>query len=225
MDGGIAIWVTNLINHEPQPELTRLLPASSDETKFLHRFRPYLVSSSTGIILVLLLAIRNRYDDSNEHMPSFVSSAGGTIRRENEVIRPGSIFSDTRGAPINAHGGGFLFHRGTYDWYGEIKSGETHLPASNADWGGTRVDLVGISCYSSSDLLTSDDPHHVCTATTSPSVRRSCTTSEGGNSSCGCTSTARITRGRDAASPRAIIPTGRFGMPVASDLTVRWPGI
>ena len=132
-------------------ELTRLLPASSDETKFLHRFRPYLVSSSTGIILILLLAIRNRYDDANGHMPSFVSSAGGMIRRETEVIRPGSIFSDPRGAPITAHG-------------------ETHLPASNADWGGTRVDLVGISCYSSSDLLNweyrgnvlpaSDDPHH-----------------------------------------------------------------
>ena len=103
-------------------------------------------------------------------MPSFVSSAGGMIRRENEVIRPGSIFSDTRGAPINAHGGGFLFHGGTYYWYGEIKSGATYLPASNADWGGTRVDLVGISCYSSSDLLNweyrgnvlpaSGDPHH-----------------------------------------------------------------
>ena len=94
-------------------ELTRLLPAS-DETKFLRRFWPYLVSSSTGIIVILLLAIRNRYDDENGHMPSFVSSAEGTIRRENEVIRPVSIFSGTRGAPINAHGGGFLFYRGTY---------------------------------------------------------------------------------------------------------------
>ena len=72
---------------------------------------------------------------------------------QNITIRPGSVFVDTDGVPINAHGGGFLFHDDTYYWYGEIKSGPTYLPAANADWGGTRVDLTGISCYSSRDLL------------------------------------------------------------------------
>ena len=125
-------------------ELTHLLPASSDETKSLNRFRSHLVTSGIVISIIFLLAIRNRYSDASvRRTPSFVS----------EIIRPGSIFSDTRGVPINAHGGGFLFHDGIYYWYGEIKSGTTYLPASNAAWGGSRVDLVGISCYSSSDLL------------------------------------------------------------------------
>ena len=68
-------------------------------------------------------------------------------------IRPGSIFFDTNGEPINAHGGGFLIHNNTYYWYGEIKNGNTYLPKENVNWGGTRVDLTGISCYSSQDLI------------------------------------------------------------------------
>ena len=46
-----------------------------------------------------------------------------------------------------------LFHNGTYYWYGEIKSGKTYLPKENASWGGTRVDVAGVSCYASKDLL------------------------------------------------------------------------
>ena len=68
-------------------------------------------------------------------------------------IRPGEIWPDTAGKPINAHGGGILFHEGTYYWYGEIKQGKTYLPEVNKSWGGTRVDVVGVSCYSSKDLL------------------------------------------------------------------------
>jgi hypothetical protein len=66
---------------------------------------------------------------------------------------PGEIWLDTDGAPINAHGGGVLFHGGVYYWYGEFKTGKTYLPDSNKSWGGTRVDVTGVSCYSSTDLL------------------------------------------------------------------------
>jgi hypothetical protein len=38
---------------------------------------------------------------------------------------PGEIWLDTDGAPINAHGGGVLFHGGVYYWYGEFKTGKT----------------------------------------------------------------------------------------------------
>ena len=69
-------------------------------------------------------------------------------------IRPGEVWPDTDGKPINAHGGGILFHEGTYYWYGEIKEGKTYLPEVNKSWGGTRVDVVGVSCYSSKDLVT-----------------------------------------------------------------------
>jgi len=33
---------------------------------------------------------------------------------EKAKIQPGEIFMDTNGNPINAHGGGILFHEGTY---------------------------------------------------------------------------------------------------------------
>jgi hypothetical protein len=45
-----------------------------------------------------------------------------------------------------------LFHEGVYYWYGESKSGRTYLPDCNKSWGGTRVDLSGVSCYSSTNL-------------------------------------------------------------------------
>jgi beta-galactosidase len=68
-------------------------------------------------------------------------------------IRSGETWHDTEGKPINAHGGGVLFHEGSYYWYGEIKQGKTYLPDANKSWGGTRVDVTGVSCYSSTDLL------------------------------------------------------------------------
>ncbi|TAN35785.1 MAG: glycosyl hydrolase family 43 [Verrucomicrobia bacterium] len=68
-------------------------------------------------------------------------------------FKPGQIWTDTDGVPINAHGGGTLFHNQMYYWYGEIKTGKTWTPECNRSWGGTRVESVGISCYSSKDLL------------------------------------------------------------------------
>jgi hypothetical protein len=65
---------------------------------------------------------------------------------------PGEIWRDSDGRPINAHGGGMLFHEGVYYWYGEFKTGKTFLPDCNKHWGGTRVDVTGVSCYSSSNL-------------------------------------------------------------------------
>ena len=87
------------------------------------------------------------------------------------AFRPGEIWRDTDGQPINAHGGGVLYHEGVYYWYGEIKSGRTWTPECNKGWGGTRVESVGVSCYSSRDLLrwknegvalaaVADDPKH-----------------------------------------------------------------
>ena len=69
------------------------------------------------------------------------------------LIRPGEVWKDTDGQFINAHGGGMLLHQGTYYWYGEIKNGRTWAPDSNRSWGGTRVMMEGVSCYSSPDLL------------------------------------------------------------------------
>src|SRR6476660_4125775 len=65
---------------------------------------------------------------------------------------PGEVWKDTEGSPINAHAGGILLHDGVYYWYGESKCGRTFLPDANKSWGGTRVDVTGVSCYSSTNL-------------------------------------------------------------------------
>ena len=60
---------------------------------------------------------------------------------QNGTIQPGKIWPDEDGNHINAHGGGILKYEDTYYWFGEHKAAHT----SNA--------LVGITCYSSKDLL------------------------------------------------------------------------
>lgn len=64
------------------------------------------------------------------------------------MFAPGSIWRDTDGQPIQAHGGGILYNQGVYYWFGENKNGPTIIAGDVA-----RVDVIGISCYSSTDLL------------------------------------------------------------------------
>lgn len=63
-----------------------------------------------------------------------------TQQQEAKEIRPMEIWPDNTGVHVNAHGGGILYHEGTYYWYGENKSDTT----SSA--------MVGIMCYSSPNL-------------------------------------------------------------------------
>ncbi|PHT50405.1 hypothetical protein CQW23_10152, partial [Capsicum baccatum] len=66
---------------------------------------------------------------------------------------PGKIWLDTEGNPIQAHGGGILYNARTkmYYWYGEYKDGPTYHAHKK---GAARVDVIGVSCYSSKDLWT-----------------------------------------------------------------------
>jgi hypothetical protein len=61
-------------------------------------------------------------------------------QQKQQVFMPGEIWKDNQGNHINAHGGGILFHNGTYYWFGEHKSERSN----NA--------YVGVTCYSSKDL-------------------------------------------------------------------------
>jgi len=63
----------------------------------------------------------------------------------------GQTWFDTKGIPINAHGGCILLHKGVYYWYGEIKSGETLL-VKDLNWECYRTNAGGVSCYSSKNL-------------------------------------------------------------------------
>lgn len=78
------------------------------------------------------------------------SAAQSTAPRP--AFRPGAVWLDETGAPVNAHGGGVLYHAGVYYWYGEFKSGLTYVNEANKAWGGTRVLAGGVSCYSSTNL-------------------------------------------------------------------------
>lgn len=57
----------------------------------------------------------------------------------------GQMWYDEEGQPIQAHGGCILQCGDTWYWYGENKGAE-NVP------GTTRVDVIGISCYSSKNL-------------------------------------------------------------------------
>lgn len=69
-----------------------------------------------------------------------LTAAGGN-KTEAKVIRPGELWPDDKGVHINAHGGGVLWYKGTYYWFGEHKADTT----SSA--------YVGVTCYSSKDLV------------------------------------------------------------------------
>jgi hypothetical protein len=57
------------------------------------------------------------------------------------AIRPGEIWLDDRGRPVQAHGGGVLQHGDTFYFFGEDRSRENDL------------DFRYVACYASKDLL------------------------------------------------------------------------
>ena len=63
----------------------------------------------------------------------------------------GTLWTDTDGNRINAHGGGIMYHNGTYYWYGECK-GELTYRSPGVGWEAYRTETGGVTCYSSQDL-------------------------------------------------------------------------
>jgi len=72
---------------------------------------------------------------------------------EKKVITEGSVWRDSDGRVINAHGGGFLYYDKLYYWYGECKADSTYRLKKVSTWECYRSDAKGISCYSSADLI------------------------------------------------------------------------
>lgn len=64
-------------------------------------------------------------------------------------MRNGQIWQDINGNDIQAHGGCIIKHEGVYYWYGEHKGADNSVLKDRFD----RVDVIGVSCYSSSDLV------------------------------------------------------------------------
>lgn len=61
----------------------------------------------------------------------------------NTCIKPGQLWLDTDGTPIEAHGGALYYENGVYYWYGENKD---HTDGKNGVW------TWGLKYYSSTDL-------------------------------------------------------------------------
>lgn len=71
-----------------------------------------------------------------------VSLPINVIGKDNsKKFHPGALWADSKGIHINAHGGGILYYKGTYYWFGEHKSDTTSAA------------MVGVTCYSSKNLL------------------------------------------------------------------------
>lgn len=81
------------------------------------------------------------------------------VSRQKMTIQPGELWRDTDGKIIEAHGGGMLYIEGTYYWYGENKDAKTQVIPFVASWTNEekayrhRTDVIGVSCYSSKDLI------------------------------------------------------------------------
>lgn len=65
-------------------------------------------------------------------------------------MKNGTVWKDVDGNPIQAHGGMILKHDGMFYWYGEHKGADN---CKKADGLLHRVDVIGISCYSSPNLI------------------------------------------------------------------------
>ncbi len=97
--------------------------------------------------------------------PATLKSLGATIlcclfltvasATASATFHPGTTWTDTNGVPINAHGGGVLFHGGRYYWYGEHK-----LPGRSEKEGAGG----GVHCYSSANLYAWQDEGRVLAA-------------------------------------------------------------
>ena len=105
--------------------------------------REYLIKKSMEIKLNMFLGIT---------VILMMSSCQHTSNREH-YITFGQTWLDSDSDLINAHGGGFLYYKGLYYWYGEYKGDSTYRLERVHTWECWRADAQGISCYSSPDLF------------------------------------------------------------------------
>ncbi|MBB5059329.1 hypothetical protein HDF16_004052 [Granulicella aggregans] len=88
------------------------------------------------------------------------AALSGPAVAQDDLVRPGGVWLDERGLPIEAHGGGIIKVEATYYWFGEDRT-----PSNDPD-------KRYVACYSSRDLvhwkfrnqvLKQSDPEHLGT--------------------------------------------------------------
>lgn len=105
-----------------------------------------LQTKNTRLLSLIVLAI----------LVSLASCSGSKKAKTTDnppAIENGTVWRNTAGNPINAHGGGIMYHNGVYYWYGEAKGDSTYLKEDVKTWECYRADAKGVSCYSSTDLI------------------------------------------------------------------------
>ncbi len=118
------------------------------ETRFLiwggRGFSPQPVDYSNGRATRLAGLLDAR--EGVELAPSPVGYSKDALKPQSPArfkhFTPGAPWPDDKGVHVNAHGGGFLFHKGVYYWFGEHKIEGRE---------GNRAH-VGVHAYSSTDL-------------------------------------------------------------------------
>ncbi|MDD5509095.1 MAG: family 43 glycosylhydrolase, partial [Bacteroidales bacterium] len=137
-DGSRAVGVFNLGDHSRKYDLDlkKLGLTENQAVRDLWRQKDLgtadgkfsCIVPSHGVVLVRLST-----DDGRQT---------SVVSHPSSVIRPGELWLDNNGVPINAHGGGMLFDAGKYYWFGEHKV---------EGWKGNQA-WIGVHCYSSEDL-------------------------------------------------------------------------
>ena len=64
-------------------------------------------------------------------------------------MKNAEVWTDIKGNVIQAHGGAVIWDKGRYYWFGENKNGPTYKRPGEYE----RVDVIGISCYSSENFV------------------------------------------------------------------------
>lgn len=83
----------------------------------------------------MLIQLFSRLCPPLRHLPLLV--AFPALMQAAQEFRPGEVWLDTAGKPIQAHGGGVLYYKQTYYWYGEDRTPGNH---------------GAVACYSSTNL-------------------------------------------------------------------------
>ena len=73
---------------------------------------------------------------------TLMTACAATHAQSATSFTPGKVWPDDKGVHINAHGGGVLYHEGTYYWFGEHKIAGRRGNSAQ----------VGVGVYSSTDL-------------------------------------------------------------------------
>lgn len=91
-------------------------------------------------VMMTFSAVARSAESAGVSQAAGLPADGSTLQT---YFEPGAaVWPDDQGVPINAHGGGVLFHDGVYYWFGEHKVAGRRGNSAQ----------VGVHCYSSKDL-------------------------------------------------------------------------